>query len=80
MAYKKKPKKELSRLIKVSNIECTNGNHIMIGQRRRETESEPVVWEYEVYFPSEAIFYHGECTDKNTAFNEALDILNKWHF
>lgn len=72
MAYKKNPKKELSRLIKVSNIECLNGNRIVIGQRRRETETEPIVWEYEVMFPLEETFNHGEKPTADEAFQEAL--------
>lgn len=72
MAYRKKPKKEKPRLVKVSNIECVNGNRIVIGQRRRETETEPIVWEYEIYSQSNELIAHGERPTPQEAFNEAL--------
>ena len=68
----KKPKQEKSRLVKVSNIECLNGNRIVIGQRRRETETEPIVWEYDILNPLEETLAHGERPDKHEAFQEAL--------
>ena len=71
----KKPKKnEKSRLVKVSNIDCVNGNTIIIGQLRRETETEPIVWEFEVRNPSGETLHNGQNTDKHTAFNQALNL------
>ena len=71
----KKPKKnEKSRLVKVSNIDCVNGNTIIIGQLRRETETEPIVWEFEVRNPSGVTLHNGQNPDKHTAFNQALNL------
>ena len=70
----KKPKKnDKSRLVKVSNIDCVNGNTIIIGQLRRETETEPIVWEFEVRNPSGETLHSGRNPDKHTAFNQALN-------
>lgn len=75
----KKPKKELTRLIKVSTIECTNGNCIVIGQRRRKTETEPIVWEYEVQTINGYTLFKGERENKIEAFNEALNKATNCH-
>jgi len=69
---KKKPKKEKPCLIKVSDVECTNGNHIVIGQRRRETDSEPIVWEYNILNPLKESIAHGERPTAHEAFMDAL--------
>ena len=69
---KKKPKEEKPRLVKVSNIECTNGNRIVIGQRRRETETEPIVWEYDVLNTLNESIAHGERPTAHEAFMNAL--------
>lgn len=71
----KKPKKnEKSRLVKVSNIDCVNGNTIIIGQLRRETETEPIVWKFEVRNPSGETLHTGQNQYKYVAFNQALNL------
>ena len=69
---KKKPKKETPRLVKVSEIECTNGNRIVIGQRYRKTETEPIVWEYEVFNQLNESIAKGEKPTPPEAFQVAL--------
>lgn len=69
---KKKPKEEKPRLVKVSEIECINGNRIVIGQLRRETETEPIVWEYEVFNPMNESMAKGERPTAHEAFMDAL--------
>lgn len=68
----KKPKKEKPQLVKVSYIECSNGNTIVIGQKRRDTEDEPVVWEYTILSPEGEEIHKGVSEDKYAAFNEAV--------
>lgn len=76
---KKKPKKELPRLVKVSEIECINGNRIVIGQLRRETETEPIVWEYEVLNPMNKSMAKGERPTAPMAFRMGLyEATGEW--
>ena len=71
---KKKNKTEKPRLIKVSFIDCVNGNTIKIGQVRRDNDSEPIIWEYEVISSTGETLHNGQNPDRFTAFNEALKI------
>lgn len=71
---KKKNKTEKPRLIKASLIDCINGNTIKIGQLRRDDDSQPIVWEYEVLSPNGETLHNGQNPDRITAFNEALKI------
>lgn len=79
MAKKPKKKVEKSRLVKVSTIDCVNGNTIIIGQLRRETETEPIVWEFEVRNPSGGKLHSGQNPDKHTAFNQAVNLATRTH-
>lgn len=71
---KKKNKIEKPRLIKVSLIDCVNGNTIKIGQVRRDNDSEPIIWEYEVISSTGETLINGQNFDRITAFNEALKL------
>lgn len=70
----KKPKKEKPRLVKVSNIDCINGNEILIGQLRRNNETEPIVWEYTVFNRMGKPIATAQHADRFEAFNEAIKI------
>ena len=61
-------------MIKVSNIECLNGNEILIGQLRRNDETEPIIWEYTVFDRMGKPVKSGQHPDKHTAFEEAIKI------
>lgn len=71
---KKKNKIEKPRLIKVSLIDCVNGNTIKIGQVRRDNDSEPIIWEYEVISSTGETLINGQNFDRIAAFNEALKL------
>lgn len=75
----KKPKEEKPRLIKVSEIDCINGNRIVIGQHYRKTETEPIVWEYEVLNPMNESIAKGERPTAPMAFRMGLyEATGEW--
>lgn len=72
MPRKKKEQVVKPRLVKTSRIECLNGYAIIIGQRRRDNESEPIMWEYEIVNRLNLVVAKGENQDKHKCFHEAV--------